>query len=636
MAYNPPTITSSGLSLSQYNDILNYLVQAYLNIYGPSCYLGADSLDFQDIATRALQAYDYQNALQIVMGALNPLTAIGTSLDLVGELIGTARKPAGFSSAQVTLTGTNGTVVTNGVVQDVSGNLWSLPSSVTIVTGGTTVTATAQAQGAITAAAGVISNIATPTSGWTAVTNANAATAGSEAEADSSYRARLLVAQALPSLSLLGGTAASLAALDFVTRSQVFENYQSPIATTGTTSGASVSLTVASVFGLRSGMSITGTNIPSGTYISSISGLTVTMSQASTGSVSGAVIFGSTDSAGRPANSLTCVVETSEMPAGTPTSAELTTIAQTIYSNKGIGCYTAWPVLTPAAGQISETVASPTGANGGLTQTINFGLLQYTPIVVVVKITRLTGWSTALGVQIQAAISDYLNSLGIGQSILYSELYYAAVSVQPLQTAPAFAITGMTIYTPIGSSPFLYAATGTGGSSALVVASNPQTTRTASAAAGSSVLTTTTSTTGLSLGDYVCDGTWPANVNIAPQTFITGLGSNTVQLSNQIYGAITSETITFSPFGPGQFVSDVPYLQPPVAIAGAGNGSAGQFTGTFVSSLTGSTTLNLNQPLLTSVTQAVFYSPVATNLSLSLPYNFTALGNPYNVTLILT
>jgi len=96
MAYTPPTITSSGLSLSQYNDILNYLVQAYLNIYGPSCYLGADSPDFQDIATRALQAYDYQNALQIVMGALNPLTAIGTSLDLVGELIGRRGSPLVF------------------------------------------------------------------------------------------------------------------------------------------------------------------------------------------------------------------------------------------------------------------------------------------------------------------------------------------------------------------------------------------------------------------------------------------------------------------------------------------------------------------------------------------------------------
>lgn len=68
--------------------------------------------------------------------------------------------------------------------------------------------------------------------------------------------------------------------------------------TTGTVSSSSTSMTsVGSTVGLANGMSISGNNIPSGTYITNISGSTVTMSQAATGAASGQSVTFTGDSA---------------------------------------------------------------------------------------------------------------------------------------------------------------------------------------------------------------------------------------------------------------------------------------------------------------------------------------------------
>jgi uncharacterized phage protein gp47/JayE len=225
MSYSPPAISSSGLAIPTYADYLNYLVGQFLGIYGSAAYLGTDAADYQDIAVRALQATDAVQALQAVYLSFNPLTAIGPSLDLLGKLIGTPRKSASNSTALLTLTGTPGTVITAGVVKDLNSNLWNVASPVTIGGGGTvSAIATAQQAGNITANPGEISIISTPTAGWTAVTNASAATPGQPVESDSQYRARLLISQSKPSLTMLAGTVAAVAAVPGVTRSIVYEN----------------------------------------------------------------------------------------------------------------------------------------------------------------------------------------------------------------------------------------------------------------------------------------------------------------------------------------------------------------------------------------------------------------------------
>lgn len=66
------------------------------------------------------------------------------------------------------------------------------------------------------------------------------------------------------------------------------------VTTTGSTSGASTALTAGSGTGIKVGMSVSGTNIVAGTTVAAVTGTAVTLSDASSGTVSGTVTFGYT------------------------------------------------------------------------------------------------------------------------------------------------------------------------------------------------------------------------------------------------------------------------------------------------------------------------------------------------------
>jgi uncharacterized phage protein gp47/JayE len=225
MAYFTPYVDSSGLHLPTYDDILQDLIDKKKTIYGPDIYLGNDSSDYQELAVFALKMYDTLLAVQLAYNSRGPSTAIGSALDVIVKMNGIARKAATYSTAILTITGVASTVITNGVARDVNGNLWDLPSTVTIGTGGTaTVTATCQTIGSIAALAGDINTISTPTSGWTAVINGAAATQGNPIETDAELRERQAISVELPSQTMLSGTLAAIAEVTSVTRYKVYEN----------------------------------------------------------------------------------------------------------------------------------------------------------------------------------------------------------------------------------------------------------------------------------------------------------------------------------------------------------------------------------------------------------------------------
>lgn len=157
--------------------------------------------------------------------ARSPVTATGAALDAVAALAGIIRKGASNSTASVTLTGTAYTLVSNGVVSDINGNAWNLPESVVIGAGGTvTVTATCRASGPVTALAGQINAILTPTLGWTSVTNPNAATPGQDVETDAALRARYANSVTNPSQALTTGILGGVLAVAGVVSAQLYEN----------------------------------------------------------------------------------------------------------------------------------------------------------------------------------------------------------------------------------------------------------------------------------------------------------------------------------------------------------------------------------------------------------------------------
>ena len=480
MAYQAPTISAAGLETSGYTDILNQLLTKFLSIYGTSNYLNPVTPDYQFMAALALQYADLNGGLSQVNAQMNPLFAVGINLDNLGQLIGTPRKLATFSTAQLTVSGTPGTVITVGVVSDSNGNLWSLPAQVVIGSGGTvSVTATCQSTGAVSAPANTITNIQTPTKGWNGVTNAAAAIVGQPVEPDSLYRARLVISQALPSLTGLAGTVAAIAAVPGVTRSTVYENYNGYTASFGycSTSGTSVTnLTGYPFDSTMDGQTITinGT----GYTVSSVSGGVITLGSSAGSQTNVPFSIGGLNQLG-PKNSITAVVE-----GGTSAA-----IAQAIYNNRGIGPLT--------NGTTSVTVTDP--SNGNLTLSISFDILAYLQIYVAANIHGLTGFTTAILNNIQSDIVTYLNDLEIGEAVIYSSIYGAALEAQPNPLVPAFSIRSLTI-------GFLAATT------------------TASTSSSSANITVA-SATGIAIGQ-VCTG-----ANIPANTTVTGVSGTTITLS---------------------------------------------------------------------------------------------------------
>lgn len=390
--YVAPYVGPTGLVVSNYTSILNDNLQAYLNIYGSSQYVGPDSAVYQLLSILSLKQADQNAALQLVYNQSSPQTAVGAGLDRVVKMNGLARLPYTFSTAPLTLTGTAGTVLTNAYAQDQNGNLWAIPSPTTITGGSVTVVGTCTTPGNITADAGTITIRATPVDGWTAVTNATAATVGDPVEPDSSLRARQAISVALPALTPIASTIAAVLAITGVTR--VAPGYPTP--------GGP------------------GTSIENPT--------------------------GSTDSWNNPAHSITMVVE----------GGATLDVASAIYAKKTIGCLT--------NGTTTQAVTDP---NTGYVENISFYRPTYVQPYIGVYLSPLTGYSSAVLSAVQTALVDYLNSLSIGEAVIYSSLYGAITGVMPNPAQPEFSVKALTLGTA-ASSLFTVTANATGGTGYVV------------------------------------------------------------------------------------------------------------------------------------------------------------------------
>lgn len=224
MAYTAPYIDDAGLHIPTYADIRDDLVDQFKSIYGQDIYLENDSQDYQMISAFALKTHDTMQLLQIVYNNRSPKTAVGTGLDSLVKLNGIRRKEASHSTCEVTLTGTVGTLIAAGIVEDESGNQWALPENIVLSDSTMQVTATCVPLGAIEAAAGAINKIVNPQKGWTAVTNNDVAIPGQPVETDEQLSYRQMLSVAIPSQNMLEGTIAGIASVVGVTRYKVYDN----------------------------------------------------------------------------------------------------------------------------------------------------------------------------------------------------------------------------------------------------------------------------------------------------------------------------------------------------------------------------------------------------------------------------
>lgn len=219
------TVTRSGISAPDYQTILNTLTDAARQIYGADAYLEPDSKDGQMLAIFSLAIHDANNAVMAAYNSFSPATATGRALSDNVRINGITRHASGRSAVDVRLTGTVGTTIKNGVVRDINGHGWDLPATVTVgLHGFVIVTATCRTKGNMTAQAGAVSVIGTPTQGWQSVTNPFAAVPGQPVESDTALRERQRKSVALPSRTVLDGIQGAVSLIPGVIRLRAFEN----------------------------------------------------------------------------------------------------------------------------------------------------------------------------------------------------------------------------------------------------------------------------------------------------------------------------------------------------------------------------------------------------------------------------
>jgi uncharacterized phage protein gp47/JayE len=220
-------ITSAGIVLSDFANILQQLKIIYWQIYGSDANLDDDTQDGQFLTAIAQAISDSGQVAVDVYNGFSPVTAQGAQLSSLVKINGLARAVPTNSTVDVQVVGVAGTQINNGVVGDNLnlGTQWTLPSVVNIDdTGSVTVTATCTVQGNVAAAPNSITEILTPTRGWQTVNNADSAAPGLPVEDDATLRTQQASSTSLPALSVVDSIYASIAAISGVGRLLIYEN----------------------------------------------------------------------------------------------------------------------------------------------------------------------------------------------------------------------------------------------------------------------------------------------------------------------------------------------------------------------------------------------------------------------------
>lgn len=220
-------VDATGYHYADYPAFRTWLVDQYKGIYGDDVYLEDDSQDGQFLSILAQAFYQTAALGNAVYNSFSPSTAQGVGLSRVVKINGLRRLSPSYSTATLTIVGTAGTVITNGIAQDSLGQKWLLPASVTIPGGGSvSVTATAEQIGFVTAQANTITTIFTPTRGWQTVNNATAASPGEPVESDAQLRQRQSISTSLPAETPLDATIGAVANVTGVSKATGYENYE--------------------------------------------------------------------------------------------------------------------------------------------------------------------------------------------------------------------------------------------------------------------------------------------------------------------------------------------------------------------------------------------------------------------------
>ncbi len=219
------TITEAGFALKTLQEYLSQVQSAYLDI-DSGWNIEPESPDGMAIAIWSELLANLDEALAKAYSSVDPDTAVGQQLDRVARISGIDRKPGTFSTATVTFSGDDGTVIPQGteVRNSETETIWETDTSVEISGGDASVQVTCTTRGPEPAGAGDLNEIVSPIAGVSSVTNNNAASLGRATENDAALRVRRNLSVASPGKNQVDSTFGRIANIDEVKHARIYEN----------------------------------------------------------------------------------------------------------------------------------------------------------------------------------------------------------------------------------------------------------------------------------------------------------------------------------------------------------------------------------------------------------------------------
>jgi Baseplate J-like protein len=261
-------ISSTGIARPDFATILSFFSNGYMQIYGSDIQINSNDQDGQFLGLLAQALDDVNTETTSVYNAYSPATAQGSGLSSNVKINGLDRFVPSNSTVPLSISGVFGTTISNGLVNDASGNQWALPSSVTIPSvGAITVTATCLTAGAIQLITGTALTPVNPTLGWQTATATADATPGAPAEVDAQLRLRQSLSTALPSSTMLDGIQAAVLAVPGVVTSSfaILEN-DTPAPNADGIPGNSIAVVVQGGDAMAIAQAIAGSKFACGTF----------------------------------------------------------------------------------------------------------------------------------------------------------------------------------------------------------------------------------------------------------------------------------------------------------------------------------------------------------------------------------
>ncbi len=226
MSYFAPYLDETGLHMPTYEDRMEAMLSSYRSIFGSDINISESAPDYQMLSIMARALDDVSALLVSVFSSRNPAYASGEALDLLMPLMGLVRNGPTYSECYVTLTGTPNAILSSAPrIMDRAGYIWACVTGIHIGSNGkSTIRATCETPGAISAPAGSICYLVNEVEDLVSAVNENAATPGVDAETDASARHRMRLATTASSISSMEALRNDVLSLQYALDCKIYEN----------------------------------------------------------------------------------------------------------------------------------------------------------------------------------------------------------------------------------------------------------------------------------------------------------------------------------------------------------------------------------------------------------------------------